>query len=65
VLEDVIDTLINRNLINITDLPAEAQAKLFSRKGFRERRISHSLKLFGDADLGALIPRMPGTDDPK
>ena len=65
VLEDVIDTLINRNLINITDLPAEAQAKLFSRKGFRERRISHSLKLFGDADLGALVPRMPGTDDPK
>jgi hypothetical protein len=63
VLEDVIDTLINRNLINITDLPAEAQAKLFSRKGFRERRGSHSLKLFGDADLGALIPGMPA-DDP-
>src|SRR5687768_1713304 len=38
VLEDVIDTLINRNVINITDLPAEAQAKLFSRKSFRERR---------------------------
>ena len=65
VLEDVIDTLISKNVVNITDLPAEAQAKLFSRKGFRERRISHSLKLFGDADLGALIPRMPGTDDPK
>jgi hypothetical protein len=59
VLEDVIDTLINRNLINITDLPAEAQAKLFSRKSFRERRSSQALRLFGDADLGPLVPN-PG-----
>lgn len=56
VLEDVIDTLINRNLLNITDLPAEAQAKLFSRKSFRERRSSQALKLFGDADLSNLFP---------
>ena len=56
VLEDVIDTLINRNLINITDLPAEAQAKLFSRKSFRERRSSQALRLFGDADMGVLVP---------
>ncbi|WP_374568830.1 hypothetical protein [Ideonella sp.] len=63
VLEDVIDTLINRNLINITDLPAEAQAKLFSRKSFRERRSSHALKLYGDAELGALIPGVAPADD--
>lgn len=65
VLEDVIDTLINRNLINITDLPAEAQAKLFSRKSFRERRSSHALRLYGDAELGTLIPGVasPPTDD--
>lgn len=48
VLEDVIDTLVAKNLINITDLPPEAQAKLFSRKSFRERRAQHSLRLFGD-----------------
>lgn len=49
VLEDVIDTLIARHLIAITDLPAEAQAKLFSRKSFREHRSGHALNLFGDA----------------
>lgn len=59
VLEDLIDTLINRNLINITDLPAEAQAKLFSRKSFRERRSSQALKLFGD-EIGPLVPTVPG-----
>src|SRR5262245_35823544 len=48
VLEDVIDTLVSKNLINITDLPPEAQAKLFSRKSFRERSTQHSLRLFGD-----------------
>lgn len=62
VLEDLIDTLINRNLINITDLPAEAQAKLFSRKSFRERRSSQALKLFGD-EIGPLIPDVPPVDD--
>jgi hypothetical protein len=46
VIEDVIDTLIVRNLINITDLPEQAQAKLFARKSLRERLSSHSLRLF-------------------
>lgn len=59
VLEDLIDTLINRNLINITDLPAEAQAKLFSRKSFRERRSSQALRLFGD-ETSPLVPTVPG-----
>jgi hypothetical protein len=63
VLEDVIDALINRNLINITDLPAEAQAKLFSRKSFRERRSSRALKLFGDAEMGTLIPGVGSSTD--
>jgi hypothetical protein len=56
VLEDVIDTLVARNLINITDLPSEAQAKLFSRKGYRERSARHALNLFGDAPLAGLVP---------
>ena len=46
VIEDVIDTLIGKNLLNITDLPAEAQAKLFARKSFRERVSKNSLRLF-------------------
>jgi len=50
VIEDVIDTLISKNVINITDLPVEAQTKLFSRKSFRERASRDALKLFGDND---------------
>ena len=48
VLEDVIDTLIARHVINITDLPDQAQAKLFARKSFRERAGRNALKLFGE-----------------
>jgi hypothetical protein len=62
VLEDVIDTLISKNLLNITDLPAEAQMKLFSRKSYRERHHSHSLRLFGDGDLHGLVASDP---DPR
>ena len=47
VIEDVIDTLISKNVINITDLPLEAQTKLFSRKSFRERATRDALRLFG------------------
>jgi hypothetical protein len=50
VIEDVIDTLIVKNVLNITDLPAGAQAKLFARKSFRERISSHSLRELSDAD---------------
>lgn len=50
VIEDVIDTLISKNVINITDLPVEAQTKLFGRKGFRQRAAKDALKLFGDDD---------------
>ncbi len=48
VLEDLIDVLIQRNILRVTDLPPEAQAKLFDRKHFREGMQAHSLKLFGD-----------------
>ena len=48
VIEDVIDTLISKNVINITDLPVEAQTKLFGRKGYRQRAAKDALKLFGD-----------------
>jgi hypothetical protein len=53
VLEDVIDALIARHVITITDLPTEAQTKLFSRKSYRERRGTQALTLFGDGDFPA------------
>lgn len=37
VIEDLTDTLINKGLLRLTDLPHSAQVKLLSRKGFRER----------------------------
>lgn len=46
VIEDVIDSLTERHIINITDLPETAQAKLFARKSFRERRSKKALHLF-------------------
>ena len=55
VIEDVIDTLIVKNILNITDLPDEAQAKLFARKSFRERISKGSLKLFESTDFGDVI----------
>ena len=55
VIEDVIDTLIVKNILNITDLPSEAQAKLFARKSFRERVSKSSLRLFEPTDFGDVI----------
>ena len=56
VIEDVIDTLIVKNVLNITDLPEQAQAKLFARKSFRERVSKQSLRLFAQpTDFGDVI----------
>lgn len=55
VIEDVIDTLIVKNILNITDLPAEAQAKLFARKSFRERVSKNSLRLFESTGFSDVI----------
>jgi hypothetical protein len=55
VIEDVIDTLIVKHVINITDLPEQAQAKLFARKSFRERVSKGSLQLFEPTDFGDVI----------
>ena len=52
VIEDVVDTLIVKDIINITDLPAEAQAKLMARKTFRERVTQASLGALRDTDFG-------------
>lgn len=55
VLEDVIDALTERNVINITDLPETAQAKMFARKSFRDRRTAKALQLFQVTDYGDVI----------
>ncbi len=54
VIEDLVDVLFAKNILNITDLPAEAQAKLFARKGYRDRISSNSLQLF-DSNSGDVI----------
>ena len=55
VLEDVIDTLITKNILNITDLPEQAQAKLFARKSFRERTAGSALQWRAPTDFGDVI----------
>jgi hypothetical protein len=46
VIEDLIDTLIMKNVIRHTDLPAAAQKKLIERKGLRNR-VTGALNLLG------------------
>lgn len=55
VIEDLIDTLLTRNILNITDLPAEAQHKLFARKSFRERSAKNSLQLFNHSGSDEVV----------
>lgn len=54
VLEDLIDALITRGVIQFTDLPDEAQAKLLER---RENRVSlaNRLQLLPQDDENGLI----------
>lgn len=40
VLEDLIDMLLERGIVRITDFPPSAQAKIFARKEHRERMAS-------------------------
>lgn len=52
VIEDVIDLLIAKNVICITELPSPVQAKLLERRSLRHSL--NSLKLFGDDDQGII-----------
>lgn len=49
VLEDLIDTLILKNVIQHTDLPPAAQRKMLIRKGLRNR-LHGALNLLGSDD---------------
>ncbi len=52
VTEDLIYTLIEKGLLQFTDLPQEAQRKLRDREGFRSRRVSGALDLISGSDVG-------------
>ena len=49
VLEDLIDTLISKNILRHTDLPIAAQKKINARKGMRNR-LKGALRLFSEDD---------------
>jgi len=53
VLEDLIETLIAKNLIRFTDLPEAAQAKLLERRSLR--RSVNALQIFRSEDDQALF----------
>ena len=55
VIEDLIDALILRNAIAITDLPPAAQAKLFARKTLREQQGDKTLTLFPHSGFAQVI----------
>ncbi len=50
VMEDLIDVLIEKGLLRLTDLPVEAQRKLLARKDLR-RRMKGALDLLGGNDV--------------
>ena len=50
VTEDLIYTLIEKGVIQFTDLPREAREKLDARQSFRSRRIEGALNLMGGDD---------------
>ena len=49
ITEDLIDLLIGRNIINFTDFPGMAQAKLINRRALRSN-ISALTNLVGDEE---------------
>ena len=49
VLEDLIDALLDKGVLRVTDLPPEAMAKLHARKSARQR-LRNSLDLIEDSD---------------
>ncbi|MEC5397914.1 hypothetical protein [Uliginosibacterium sp. H1] len=50
VMEDLIDVLIEKGVLRLTDLPPQAQRKLLARKDKR-RRLQGALNLLGGGDV--------------
>jgi len=63
VFEDLVEVLIEKNVIRITDLPAPAQRKLTNRRGLR-KELAYVQSLFGDdfGEDGAYNPPDDGTE---
>ncbi|TVO68602.1 hypothetical protein [Sedimenticola selenatireducens] len=51
VVEDVIDLMINKNLILLTDLPSAAQHKLIARKRLRAKFLLEDTLLIEDDNI--------------
>lgn len=43
ILEDIIDLLIRKNIINFTELPEQAQRRIRDRKQLREKMVTQDL----------------------
>ncbi|SFN25030.1 hypothetical protein SAMN05660284_01022 [Formivibrio citricus] len=54
VVEDLIDVLITKNILRLTDLPLPAQEKLLSRKRLRQELAQPQSTSFLDSDDGLL-----------
>jgi hypothetical protein len=52
VMEDLVDVLIEKNIINFTDFPEGAQQKLMARRGMR-KEFAYVADLFGAPEDGA------------
>jgi hypothetical protein len=44
-----------KNILNVSELPAEARAKLFARKSFRDRAARNALNLFASSGSDDVI----------
>ena len=44
-----------KNILNVSELPAEARAKLFARKSFRDRAARNALTLFASSGSDDVI----------
>ncbi|QKJ66898.1 tryptophan synthase subunit beta like protein [Deefgea piscis] len=53
VIEDLVDVLIDKNVLRLTDLPLPAQSKLLSRKKVRNT-LKNSLNILVDNDEGLI-----------
>lgn len=56
VLEDLIDVLLARHVITITDLPPQARHKLLNRRDLRRESALSQLNLLGDETEFGLLP---------
>lgn len=58
VLEDLIDVLVDKHVINMTDLPEAARDKLAARRDHRRPSSLAGLNLLGEAPEGEDVPAL-------